>query len=125
MIDVFRYIRVPRSVHDLHDRNRCPEDDLKTVSFDFDGVLAQPIWPEMGIGEPIQMGLDLLAAYWGHGCRIIVFTSRHWADYEMIRGWLEFRVPGMVDQVICGKPLASLYIDDRAVKFPLEEIDAL
>lgn len=97
--------------------------DNNTVVFDFDGVLAEPIWPEPGIGTPIPEGLDMLRHYQGRGFRILIHTSRHWADMEMIRAWLVKRLgyeaAGIV--VVCGKPLAQLYVDDRAERFEVPE----
>lgn len=94
-----------------------PTDELRTISFDFDDTLARSVWPEPGIGDPIPDGLSLLEFYFRNGYRIWVFTARHWADHADIVTWLDSHAPGMVDQVICGKPLASLYVDDRAMRF--------
>lgn len=97
--------------------------DNNTVVFDFDGVLAVPVWPDPGIGEPIYSGLEMLKHYHRRGFRILIHTARHWADMEMIRAWLVRQLAelsaGVV--VICGKPLAQLYVDDRAFRFEAPE----
>ena len=97
-----------------------PDDDVMVASFDFDGVLAEPVWPDPGIGEPIPAGLDLMMQYFRRGYRIIVFTSRHWASHDELVEWLHRMVGSTVSQVVCGKPLASVYVDDRALRFPLD-----
>jgi hypothetical protein len=90
------------------------------VIFDFDGVLAVPIWPDRRIGPAIQEGINMLQHYAEQGFKIVIFTSRPWHDQPFIKDWVEFE-SGVDVEVICGKPLATLYIDDRAVRF--ERID--
>lgn len=86
------------------------------VIFDFDGVLAEAIWPDPGIGEPIEAGVELLQDYLRRGYRVMVWTSRHWDQQQEIEDWL-LGVIGEHIPVLCGKPLAALYIDDRAWRF--------
>ena len=91
------------------------------VCFDFDDTLAKKVWPKPGIGEPIPEGLELLMNLWLDGREIIVFTARHWMDHDDLVQWLYEHAPGCVSQVICGKPLAGLYIDDLAYRPPWTE----
>jgi hypothetical protein len=89
--------------------------DTDWVCIDFDGVLAESIWPEPGIGDAINEGFKAALEYERQGKQIIVYTSRHWSDYEDIVDWLFLR--GCTWPVVCGKVLASVYLDDRAVRF--------
>lgn len=91
---------------------------LKTAVIDLDGTLAENIW-EPGqaksfIGEPLDHGVNQLMKLYLEGYRIVIFTSRSWQDQVMIEAWLvAHEIP--FNQVICGKPLATIYIDDKAV----------
>jgi len=50
------------------------------------------------------------------GWKIIIYTSRHWADYELIEKWCQKnKIP--VRRIICGKPLFRCIIDDRCMEF--------
>jgi hypothetical protein len=98
-----------------------PEPDKRLpVAFDFDGTLAIGIWPEPGIGEPIWDGLRMLQHYQDKGYRVLIHTSRAWHAHPDIERWLKQRLGAdrmRRVQIICGKPLAGLYIDDRGHKF--------
>ena len=90
--------------------------DLLWHAVDLDSTLAESVWPEDGIGEPIPAAI----VYCKHvreelGEKIAIWTSRPWADYEAIERWLnDHGVPW--DKIVCGKLLAKVYIDDRAHK---------
>ena len=50
------------------------------------------------------------------GYKIIIYSARTWAKYEMTENWLkENKVP--YDQIILGKPQGEYWIDDRAIRF--------
>lgn len=50
------------------------------------------------------------------GYKIIIYSARTWAEYEMTENWLkENNVP--YDQIILGKPQGDYWIDDRAIRF--------
>lgn len=85
-----------------------------SVVVDLDGVLARETWPERGvIGDPIPAGVELVRRYAAQGYSIVIHTSRPESDRDAIWGWvLEHDVP--VDRVVCEKPVAALYVDDRA-----------
>jgi len=90
--------------------------DNDVICFDFDGVLAEPIWPDPGIGAPIEEGLQLLKYLYSCGFEVIIHTARHWASWRDIRAWVMSHT-GIDVHVVCGKPLAQLYIDDRGYRF--------
>ncbi len=91
-----------------------PNPRIGKVLFDLDGTLAQGKWPiRRVIGEPISAGVAYLRHYAALGYGICIYTSRPWADEEAIWDWVvEHDLP--VDEVVCGKPLADLMVDDRA-----------
>ena len=96
----------------------APRRGLNWAAIDLDGTLAQGIWtpddPTSEIGPPISNHISLLLKLVEIGWKIHIHTSRPWADHERIKTWLEYwQIP--FDQIHCGKLLAGMYVDDRAV----------
>lgn len=90
-----------------------------TVAFDLDGVLAELVWPDRErIGDPIPDGVEILRHYADLGYTCVLYTARRKEDEPMIWKWIkEHQLP--IESVHAGgKPLAGLYIDDRAWRFP-------
>lgn len=89
--------------------------DLLWYAVDLDGTLAEDIWPEDGIGQPIDPAVDFCFRIKADGYKIAIWTSRPWADYEAIERWLDdHQIPW--NKIVCGKLLAKVYVDDRAIK---------
>jgi hypothetical protein len=95
-----------------------PRGDLRWVALDLDGTLAEGIWradnPTSDIG-PIRPGVkakcDKLVAA---GYKPVIWTSRSYTDYENIEKWCAHNdLP--IKHIFCGKLLAAVYIDDRAL----------
>lgn len=93
-----------------------PNDtEFRTVVIDLDGVLAENVWPDRGIGQPIQRGVEMLRYYASRGFYIVVWTARGSKDSRKIWAWFtDLQLP--VDKLVCGKPSAAIYIDDRAYR---------
>lgn len=98
-----------------------PRGNLLWAAVDLDGTLADGIWtpdnPTSDIG-PLKTypsgktARDLCYQLIDAGYKIVVHTSRSWTDLENIERWLDFwEIP--YRQVVCGKLLAAVYIDDR------------
>lgn len=82
-----------------------------------DGCLAEFIWPTPGIGVPIPKTVKWVKAQVLQGRKIIIHTSRSWADYEAIERWLkDYDIPYTL--IVCGKLLAATYLDDRNTGAP-------
>jgi len=93
---------------------------LPVVAVDFDGTLASSLWPSPALGEADPKALDLVKHYYKEGCEIIVFTARPTSHHERIRDWLAWHgIAYAVYDVTNVKPVACLYFDDRAVRWPL------
>ena len=91
-----------------------PEEGLQWVMVDLDGTLAEGVWPNDHIGAPLPHAEEMLEHYY-YDYRIAIYTARGWNDLHKIEAWLkETRLGDWVDAVICGKPVAGLYIDDRS-----------
>jgi hypothetical protein len=83
-------------------------------AIDFDGVIAESIWPDRGIGEPMWDNIQKLLDVYHSGHEIIIHTARPWSDKGQLEAWLDKHdIP--YDGIICGKLLAIKYIDDRAI----------
>jgi len=93
-----------------------PLERLLWLAIDLDGTLAEPLWtpdnPTSSIGEPIERNVAKLRAAHEAGYKIVIHTSRGWSDYRAIESWLlHWDIP--FRNIVCGKVLAALYIDDR------------
>jgi hypothetical protein len=96
--------------------NLLTNDKLKWIGVDLDGVLAKSIWPKEGIGPMIKGARGFCQKLVKDSWKIIIYTSRHWADYELIEKWCQKnKIP--VRRIICGKPLFRCIIDDRCMEF--------
>jgi hypothetical protein len=82
---------------------------------DFDGLLAEGTWPSPRIGKPIGRGIAILIYYANQGREIIIHTARPESHKERIWAWLRMSsLQDHVYDVVCGKPVADIYIDDKA-----------
>ena len=96
--------------------------DLPVVCFDFDGVLAENTWPSPRIGDPDAEALDAIWHYHDQGCEVVVLTARPDSHFKRIWAWLEENnVADAVYEITGRKPQACLYLDDRAVRWPLDD----
>lgn len=96
-----------------------PRTELIWCAIDLDGTLAEGVWtPESNgrdIGKPIDRNVRKLEELrWG-GYKIVVHTARGWEHYQAIESWLDFHCISY-DRIVCGKLLAAVYVDDRAVE---------
>ena len=88
--------------------------ELIWAAVDLDGTLAVSVWPEPGIGEPIRHNVAKLKELKARNYKVVIHTSRGWEHYAPIEAWLESHgIP--FDKIVCGKLLARVYIDDRAL----------
>ncbi len=101
-------------------------DNFRTVAVDVDGVLAQYTgWKDSAgqIGLPYPHTARLLCEL-KHKNRVVIWSSRSSA---LIHTWLvKHNLLQFVDEINTnsrilgdnpGKPIASVYIDDRAIRF--------
>ena len=98
-----------------------PVEGLPIVAVDLDGVLAENQWPDPAIGKPIKEGIALVIHYANQGNEVIIYTARPESHATRIWKWLEMvGLHNDVYDVVCGKPRAGLYVDDRCWN-PIEE----
>jgi hydroxymethylpyrimidine pyrophosphatase-like HAD family hydrolase len=89
----------------------------KRVVVDLDGTILQerPTF-ERSLTVPMLHAVESLQQLSAKGYHITVYTARSWAEYDMTLAQLHmFRIP--FDLLLCGKPIADVWIDDRAMRF--------
>lgn len=97
---------------------------IKTIAFDFDGVLAQyDGWKGyQHLGKPIEGMREVLQQLKSDGWKILIYTTR--GNAEIAEWCKKYYMP--VDYINMnpeiqgknpGKPIASIYVDDRAIRF--------
>jgi adenylylsulfate kinase len=93
---------------------------MKTVCIDFDGVLAQyDGWKgEEVVGEPVPGAIEFLELILKGGYRPMTWSTR---PYFVINNWVRKYCPRLVEEILVPhegqKPIAFIYIDDRAWLF--------
>jgi len=91
------------------------EPDLHWAGIDFDNTLVRNTgYPEFIPTTPIEENLAKLHETRQDGWDVVIWTSRHWSDHEMIRRWCKYH--GVkAKHIIPGKPLFGLVVDDKAL----------
>jgi hypothetical protein len=99
----------------------------KTIAVDFDGVIASYDEGYQGVdvfGQPIPGASETLQALKDEGWRVIIYTVRQ--DTPALYSYLENNQipfdyinhnPDSPESTNRGKPLADVYLDDRAIRF--------
>ena len=88
---------------------------LDIVCLDLDGTLAEDVWPQPWIGKLLPEGRTILKHYSDTGWAVVIHTARPWSHQDRVWEWLASNgLDNMVYDVVCGKPPAALYIDDKA-----------
>lgn len=68
------------------------------------------------LAKPIPGAIDAINRLYESGNTIIIYSARTWMEYEMTFNWL--KVHGVnFHQLILGKPIGDVWIDDRALRF--------
>lgn len=86
------------------------------LAIDFDHTICDTDKPPKGfkMGPPMQGAKDALIEYKRQGHTIIIHTAQ--TTHDHIKDWMNyFQIP--YDQITNIKPLADLYIDDKAYHF--------
>jgi hydroxymethylpyrimidine pyrophosphatase-like HAD family hydrolase len=96
-----------------------PRTELIWAAVDLDDTLAEGVWtPESNgrnIGAPIERNVEKLNELVASGMKIVIHTARGWEHYQSIESWLDHhQIPH--HRIVCGKLLAAVYVDDRAVE---------
>lgn len=89
----------------------------KTIAIDIDGTIcSEERTFERPLALPINGAKEALQLLKENQNTIILWTARGWEQFRITERWL--RDNGMVyDQLLMGKPMVDLFIDDRARQF--------
>jgi uncharacterized HAD superfamily protein len=89
----------------------------KTIMIDLDGVICtEERTFERPLAEPLAGAREALAQLRAAGHTVIIYTARNWPEYRVTKKWLDDH--GFVyDGLHMGKPVADVWIDDRAIRF--------
>jgi uncharacterized HAD superfamily protein len=97
----------------------------KVIFVDFDGTLCtEEKTFERPLAAPLPGAREALERMRREGHTIVIWTARGWEQYRISKDWLD-RHCFPYDQIIMGKPIASIFIDDRARHFEGWEKDYL
>lgn len=85
------------------------------VAFDLDGTLCSEC-SDYADAEPIKKMIDVVNEVYDKGGTVYIFTGRHMMSEQVTRRWLDNN--GVKRHcVFYGKPVADIYVDDRAVSY--------
>jgi hypothetical protein len=89
----------------------------KTIMIDLDGVICtEERTFERPLAEPLAGAREALAQLRAAGHTVIIYTARNWPEYRVTKKWLDDH--GFAyDGLHMGKPVADVWIDDRAIRF--------
>jgi histidinol phosphatase-like enzyme len=88
-----------------------------SIMVDLDGVISteERVF-DRPLAKPIEGAREALRVLKDAGHTIVIYTARGWAEYNYTKHWLDQH--GMVyDAIQRGKPIAHVWIDDRAIPF--------
>lgn len=88
---------------------------MKTVVVDMDGVICEerPTF-ERSLAPAVFGARERVDELRKAGYRIIIHTARSWSELAITEEWL-YEHGIVYDQLVMGKPVADILVDDRAV----------
>lgn len=105
------------------DAYKLMEKDLRWLGVDLDNCLAcNTGYPDFSLTDPVVGAKKAMEKLNADGWKIIIYTARHWQDYELIEKWLDkYNIP--YRRIVCGKLFCKWLIDDRAIGFRNDDWD--
>ena len=87
------------------------------VMIDINGTVCEELSPfDRPLAKPLPGAVERVNAYVDAGHVVILWTGRGWDQYRVTKKWLDdhgFKYA----QLLMGKPIANLIINDRARRF--------
>ena len=101
-------------VDDPSEEGRVP---VSVLMIDLDGVISSEERTfERSLARPLPGAVDAMRRLRAKGHRLVVYSGRSWAELAMTEDWLRrYKVP--YDSILLGKPVADMWVDDRAIRF--------
>ena len=88
-----------------------------SIMVDLDGVISTE---ERVFDRPLAKAIpgarEALQELKEAGHTIVIYTARGWAEYNYTKAWLD-QHDIAYDAIQMGKPIAHVWIDDRAIRF--------
>jgi hypothetical protein len=88
----------------------------RTIMVDLDGVIcSEERTFERALAKPLDGARESIRKLRADGHTVIIYTARGWAEFRVTKQWLDDN--GIEhDGLHMGKPIAEIWIDDRAVR---------
>jgi hypothetical protein len=87
------------------------------IIIDLDGTICtEERMFSRALAEPIPGSVEQVNLLYDQGHTIIIYSARTWMEFEMTTAWLK-RNGVKYHQLMLGKPIGDIWIDDRAVRF--------
>ncbi len=89
----------------------------KTIMVDLDGVIcSEEQFFNRPLAQPIPGAREAIQKLRAAGHTIVIYTARGWGEFKVAEHWLQQN--GIeYDGLHMGKPIADVWIDDRAFRF--------
>jgi hydroxymethylpyrimidine pyrophosphatase-like HAD family hydrolase len=93
------------------------------IFVDMDGTICQELSPfDRPLAKPLAGALDGVNKLVAEGHTVVIWTARGWDQYRVTKKWLDDH-GFQYAQILMGKPIANLIIDDRARQFVGWDVD--
>ena len=87
------------------------------IIIDIDGTICtEERTYSRSLAIPLKDAVFSVNALYDKGHTIIFYTARTWMEFEMTTDWLE-KNGFKYHQLVMGKPIGDIWIDDRALAF--------
>lgn len=87
------------------------------IFIDIDGTICNELSPfDRPLAKPLPGALESINKYVRDGHTVIFWTGRGWDQYRVTKKWLDDH-GFQYSQLLMGKPIANIIIDDRARQF--------
>ncbi len=89
----------------------------KVIAVDIDGTICtEERTFERPLAKPLPGATEAISMLKANGNIIIFWTARGWEQYKVTKAWLD-NYGFTYDQLVMGKPIVDMMIDDRARRF--------
>lgn len=87
------------------------------IIIDLDGTICtEEKTYSRSLAKPLDGAIENINKLYDEGHIIIIYSSRSWMEFEMTTHWLKSN--GVkYHQLVLGKPIGDVWIDDRAISF--------